>query len=116
MEHLNRELEFHITSCANVAEKTIQRVGLCLHQLIEIRNNFDLMTGIEIESGWHTSRSVKSNLNSVLEELRIAAMFDEKPKRKHSEFKSFKCNKVGSIKKDDLQSWLRDQLYKLINS
>lgn len=65
-----------------------------------MRNNFDLMTKIEIESGWHTSCSVKSNLNSVLEELRKAAMFDEKPKKKHSEFKSFKCNTVGSIKDD----------------
>lgn len=115
MEHLNRELKSSISHLgANVAEKTIQRVGLCLCQLIEIRNNFDLMTGIEIESGWHTSRSLKSDLNSVLEELRKAAVFDEKPKRKHSEFKSFKCNTVGSIKKDDLQSWLRDQLHKLI--
>lgn len=113
MEHLNCELKTSIS--ANVAENTIKRVGLCLRQLIEIRNNYDLTTGIQIESGWHTSCSSDHDFNSVLEELRKADVFDNKPNRKHSEVKSFKSNRVGSIKNQDMIIWLKDQLHRLLH-
>ena len=116
MEHLNKELKSSIHHLgANVAEKAIQRVGFCLRQLVAIRNNFDLRSVIEIESGCHSSRSITNDLKSVLDELRKINVFDKIPKRQHSEFKGFQFNVAGKIKKDELKFWLNDQLFKLIN-
>ena len=115
MEHLNRNLKCAITHLgANVAGTTIQRVGFCLRKLIDIKDNFDRSIGIPIESGWHTSHSLTKDLTMVLEELKKADVFDNEKKRKHSEFKSFKCNVAGSIKKKELLEWLKDLLYKLV--
>lgn len=78
MEHLNKELKSSIHHLgANVAEKAIQRVGFCLRQLVAIRNNFDLRSGIEIESGCHSSRSTTNDLKSVLDELMYSTKYQK---------------------------------------
>lgn len=116
MEHRNRELKCAIAHLgSNVAEKTIQLVGLCLRHLLDIKNNFDRSSGLSIDSGWHTSRSLVKDLSTVITELKKNEIFNKKPKRKHSEFKSFKCNVAGSLQKKKLQDWLQDLLYKLVN-
>ena len=115
MEHLNRNLKCAITHLgANVAGTTIQRVGFCLRKLIDIKDYFDRSIGIPIESGWHTSHSLTKDLTMVLDELKKADVFDNEKKKKHSKFKSFKCNVAGSIKKKELLEWLKDLLYKLV--
>lgn len=116
MEHLNRELKCAIKHTgSNVAEKTIQRVGLCLRQLLEIKSNFDRTSGLNQNAGWHTSRSQLKDLGTLIEELKKAEVFHNEEKRKHSEFKSFKSNVAGSLNRKELEEWLKGLLYKLVN-
>jgi L1 cell adhesion molecule like protein len=115
LEHLNRELKCAISHLgANVAEQTIMRVGYCLRQLIEIKQSYDKCTGIPVESGFHTSLSLVTDINLVLEELKKADVFTDIPKRKHRQFKSFKCNAAAALKKGDLKLWLNEVLKRLI--
>ena len=59
-----------------MAGTTIQRVGFCIHKLIDIKDNFDRSIGIPIKSGWHTSHSLTKDLTLVLEELKKADVFE----------------------------------------
>lgn len=73
LEHLNRELKCAISHLgANVAEQPILRVGYCLRQLIDIKKNYDKCSNIPIESGYHTSRILLTDIKLVMEELKKA--------------------------------------------
>ena len=115
MEHLNRELKCamrHLGS--NVSASSISRIGYSLRKLIDIKENYDKQTGIPVESGFHTTRSLLKDINLAIEELRKANVFAEIPQRKHKHFKSFKHNVAASLKNSDLKSWLDDLLSRLI--
>lgn len=78
MQHSNRELKCAISHLgATVAPKTIQHVGLhtCLHHLIDIKNNFNRLSGLSMETGWHTSKSFMKNLGTVTTELEKSKVF-----------------------------------------
>jgi L1 cell adhesion molecule like protein len=115
MEHLNRELKSACSNLgSNITESNIQRVGFCLRKLIEIKSNFDEVTNIPIDKGFHSSRSQMTDLKLILDELRKSNIFTNHKRRKHSEFPKFKENSVSKIEMDNLKSWLDTQLRKLL--
>lgn len=118
MEHLNRELKdaiCHLSS--NVNDTTIQRIGMCLRKLIDVKNNYDSATGIQHLVGYHSSRksSLMKDLMVVIEELQEMGVFvNSDSGREHSQFHKFSGNTVSRIEPKKLNKWLKKQLDNLV--
>ena len=116
MEHLNRQLKNSISHLgSNVTDTTIQRVGLCLRKLMDIKANYDQCTGLPIESGYYSSQSNCKDLAAILEQLNNSDIFFETKGRQHSQFPKFTSNVVASVKKSELQIWMKKQIKVMIN-
>jgi L1 cell adhesion molecule like protein len=90
MEHLNKELKLacsHLSS--NISGKAIQRIGMCLRYLSEIKRNYDDNSNIPSEYSHHSLKSSKKDLLTILKQLNDTEVFIEQPGRYHTQFKKF---------------------------
>lgn len=116
MEHLNRELKGAISNLhSNVNENSIARIGRSLKKLVTVTENYDKCSDIPLQSNYHSSRSNIKDLTSVVEELQKSNVYIEQSNREHSQFPKFKGNIAGTLKCEDIESWLKAQLKRLLN-
>ena len=94
MEDLERTLRWIGHLGSNVTDSTIQRVGLCLCKLVDIKRTSS--TNIPVESGHHSSRSTK-DLMVILEQLNNSSAFTQTVGRQHSQFLKMKGNVAAVI-------------------
>ena len=67
MEHLNRECKAAIAGIgANISDSAIQRVGKCIGELMKVTGNYDHMNDIPSESGHHSAKSDKTDLDKLV--------------------------------------------------
>ena len=83
--------------------------------MVTVTENYDKCSDIPLQSNYHSSRSNIKDLTSVVEELQKCNVYIEQSNREHSQFPKFKGNIAGTLKCEDIESWLKAQLKRLLN-
>ena len=110
MEHLNRECKATISGLgANVTEQAVKRVGKCLGEIVKVTCNFDSQTGVNSESGYHTTRSEEKDFSALLQQLNHSEVFTMKKSRKHNSFPKINQNLMKKLHVKDLEKWMEHQ-------
>ena len=116
MEHLNREAKNALMGLgSNITDKAVKRIGRCLGVTVEILDNFDKVNDVPRQSGRHSKRSTKTDVEKIVKQLsETSQVFKEQKGRSHFNFKSFHNNLVRKIPPNDLKQWMSQQYQKLI--
>lgn len=118
MEHLNRECKTALSGLgSNITDKSIQRIGQSIGKTVEMLENFDEINLVTKQSGFHTSRSSKKDVEKLVGQLfEVSKVFTNQPAagRCHRNFKTFKSNMVQSLEHDSLKQWMIEQFNKLL--
>ena len=115
MEHLNRIFKDAISKLGpNTIDNSLQRTGKALKSLMDIQQRFDSVTGITLESSYHTFRSNIKDLNKIIEQLQSAKVFNTTANRKHQQFSKLKGSAINQMDKSALKDWMTLQLRRII--
>ena len=115
MEHLNRLLKDAIRALgANKTPKAITRLGKCIAPLGDLLDNYDNIHKITTHGADHFAPSSEKDMMCIIKELNSAEGFRNITGRKHRSFSNFKNNPVLSLKKKDVDTWLKVQWTKLL--
>lgn len=113
MEHINRASKAALgNQRSNITPRAVTRVGQAAGPLTNITTQFDRMTALHMPSGKHAAIPHKNDLDKVIDILHNKAkVFMSIEGRKHEHFNT----KVSpyTIKKADMEAWMRKRLDKL---
>ena len=85
MEHLNRLCKGAITGLgSNVTDNAVLRIGKCLGELSKVTDSYDTENEVPVESGFHTGKSNKQDLEKMLNQLNEMKVFDLEKSTNHS--------------------------------
>lgn len=114
MEHLNRECKTCLLALgANITQKSVERVGRCLGDVVKITANFDEECGIPKESSHHSAHSVAKDMSMILAQLKDMEIFAYRKKREHSAFPGFLGNLIKKLNRVELDQWIQEQYKKM---
>ena len=115
LEHLNRECKNAMCGLgANLNGTSVERVGKCLGKTMELLRAFNYEIGIKQESGFHTARSSKGDINKMLIQLlEKSQVFQRCDGRFHRSFPKFKCNMLRNLSLENIDEWMTQQMEKL---
>ena len=114
-DHLNRLLKDAIRALgANKTPKAITRLGKCIAPLGDLLDNYDNIHKVSTHGTNHFAPSSEKDLICIIKELNSAEVFRNIPGREHRSFSNFKNNPVLSLKKKDVDTWLKVQWTKLL--
>lgn len=115
MEHLNREAKNAFMGLgSNITDKAVKRIGRCLGVTVEILDNFDKVNDVPRQSGRHSKRSTKNDVEKIVKQLsETSQVFKEQKGRSHLNFQSFHNNLIRKIPLKDLKQWMSQQYQKL---
>ena len=116
MEHLNREAKnAFIGLGSNITDQSVKRIGQCLGVTVSILDNFDRVNNVPRQSGHHSKRSAKADLEKIVQQLsETSQVFKEQIGRSHFNFRSFRNNLIRRVPLSDLKQWMSQQYQKLI--
>ena len=115
IEHLNRQCKSSLSGLgANIFDKAVLRVGMCLGEMTKIVDCYDLENGVPHQSGKHAQKSEKRDCDKILEQLNDIGVFTPTPGRKHRTFRNFRANPVRKLSTNKLKQWMEGQLHKLL--
>ena len=107
MEHLNRMFKDAVSKLGpNTVDISLQRTGKALKALVDIQQRFDLVTGITVQSSYHTFRSNNTDLKKIIEHLQEARVFDAISNRMHLQFSKLKGCVINKVDKATLKEWM----------
>jgi hypothetical protein len=114
MEHLNKDVKTAIAGLgSNVTDKSVQCIGKCIGELVQVTANFDEQNSVPPDSSKHCSRTVTRDLEKVVRELITSKVLENTPGRVHTAFKKYTPNPMRKIVKDDLLKCMQKQFKKL---
>ncbi len=96
---------------------TDQRIGQSIGNTVEMLEKFDEINIVSKQSGFHTRRSSKGDVQKLVGQLfEVSKVFTNQPAagRCHRHFKTFKSNMAQSLEHDNLKQWMIEQFNKLL--
>ena len=93
---------------ANKTERAIERVGKAIGTLAPLLESFDQKINVKEVSGSHRRASMKKDIEEVVNELTIHAVFSTIHGRKHPTFPSPRDLLHGKPS-TELQGWMHDK-------
>lgn len=115
MEHLNRECKTAIAGMgSNVTDAAIVRVGKAIGPLSETMTSFDKHYKVPSDSGKHSTRSSKKDLDEIVKQLSNSKVFTRSAGRVHKNFPKHKTNVMSSIDMNKFKKWMNKRLQKLL--
>ena len=98
MEHINRACKNPLgTLGLNTNEESVNRIGKSTGETMKITNQYDRVNSIPQESGKHSRRSVKLDMEKLLTQLPCTKVFNHIPGRHHARFPKFQVNLMRHI-------------------
>lgn len=93
----------------------MKRIRLCLGVTVEILDNFDKINDVSRQSGRHSKRSTKSDVEKIVKQLsETSQVFKEQKGHSHLNFQSFHNNLIRKMPLNDLKQWMSQQYQNLI--
>ena len=115
MEHLNREIKSSIAGQgSNVSDQSFVRAGKCLKKHVAIQQQFDVENRVSSQSGKHSRKSNKKDVDKIVQQLISAEVFKVVEGRQHKYFRSKLSDMFKALPKNELQTWMEGQLQKLL--
>ncbi len=116
MEHLNKHCKTAIAGMgANITDEAVLRVGKAIGPLFHMMNSFDKNNKVSSESGKHSTRGTKKDLEEIVKELFInSKVFTDTAGREHKFFPKFRPNIMSGIDMIKLKQWMNTRFQKLI--
>ena len=106
-EHINKDVKQIICNMgSNWTEDALQRAARASTALSQVCQNFDVTTGVPVDTSAHSTRANTHDINKVVSTVLSKELLSIIPKRKHSQFKRIRLNPLHSWKVKETEKWI----------